>query len=244
MAGSFPCGRLLLGVTGSIHCVQLPQYMMRFKKTFATDIRIMMTAAAVRMCPPHVLELLSEHRVETDLWGSPELKAPHIRATDWADLFLVLPATANILAKAAHGIADDLVTTAVAAARDPVVFAPAMNPSMWRRAATQRNVDQLRADGHYIIPPETIVSMTTGRFDEGLGPTPETLLPHLWHVCMRQRQRSYWPIATAEPPRSPSQAPPRRTLALSSKGRTGKPLGITPAERADQPDSRTSVGAS
>lgn len=214
---SLPCGKLLLAVTGSIHCAQLPQYLLVLKREFAADIRILMTKMAATMCMPRSLELYTSHPVETDLWGSSELKAPHIRAVRWADLFVVIPATANILAKAAHGIADDLVSTAIVAAEKPVVFAPAMNPSMWRNPAVQRNVEQLARDGHYIVSPQVIVSVTTGDFDEGLGPTPETLLPHLWHVCMRQRQRAYWPRATAESPRCPSTTAPRRTLALASK---------------------------
>lgn len=222
---SFSCERLLLGVTGSLHSTQIPQYLVIMKREFAADIRILMTAAAVRMCPPKVLELLSDHPVETDLWGTSDLKAPHIQATSWADLFVVLPATANVLAKAAQGIADDLITTAIAAAEPPVVFAPAMNPVMWHKPTVQRNIDQLRGDGHYVVPPGQIVSATTGRLDEGLGPTPDTLLPHLWHVRMRQRQRLYWPMATAEPPKSPSQALPRRTAALYVKTRRdGKQL--------------------
>jgi phosphopantothenoylcysteine decarboxylase / phosphopantothenate---cysteine ligase len=220
MSGSIaPCKRLLIGVAGSIHSVQLPQYLIILKKEFAGEIRVLMTSMATQMCSPKSIQVYVDHQIETSLWGSPELKAPHIRAVRWADLFLVLPATANIIGKAANGIADDLLSTAIVAAEKPVVFAPAMNPSMWDNPAVQRNLTRLRDDGHYVIPPRPIISVTTEQFEEGLGPTPETVMPHLWHVCMRQRRQKYWPAATAEHPRSPALAPPRRTLALTRTAR-------------------------
>lgn len=220
-----PCRNLLVAATGSIHCIQLPQYIMALRASFAEHIRVVMTQSATQMCPTHVLELLLDEPVETTLWGT-QTKAPHIRATRWADLILVLPATANCLGKASHGIADDLVSTALLAATSPIIFAPAMNPSMWNSPAVQRNIAVLRQDGHYMLPPERITSLTTGLQDEGLGPTPQTLLPFVWHAYMKTRQQSFFPRATAELPSSPSQLLPQRTA--------GAPTRASRARRKDQ----------
>ncbi|GAB3960493.1 hypothetical protein GCM10027614_82550 [Micromonospora vulcania] len=89
-------------------------------------------------------------------------EVPHLALTAWADLVLVLPATANTLAKAALGIADNLVGTCVLAATAPVVLVPSMNAAMWQRPAVQRNVAQLRADGYGVVPPVPVLALSTG----------------------------------------------------------------------------------
>jgi 3-polyprenyl-4-hydroxybenzoate decarboxylase len=220
MYTSLPCNRLLVAVCGSIHAIQIVDYLVRFRAEFAAEIRVIMTATATAMVAPRVVEQIVESPVVTDLWGTAETKAPHLRLTSWAELFVVVPATANILGKAANGIADDLVSTAVLASRVPVVFAPAMNPVMWRSHAVQRNVRNLRADGHYVVEPGPGISLTSGQFDTGLTPTPATLLPHLWHVHLRRMRLAYWAEATAEAPRTPSAT---RLIPLTAVTRRPEP---------------------
>lgn len=221
MAVGHPCERLLIAVTGSIHCLQLPQYLLPLRARFAGELMVMMSPMAAEMFSPASLQLFVDHEIVLDVWGTKSLQAPHIKAVRWADMFVVLPATANVLAKAANGIADDLISTAIVAAGSSVVFAPAMNPSMWHGAAVQRNVNQLRCDGHYVVEPSAITSVTTGDLDTGLGPTPDSLLPHLWHINMKRRRLAYWPTATAEPPRPPSGLAPQRTTPLKVRPAVG-----------------------
>jgi phosphopantothenoylcysteine decarboxylase/phosphopantothenate--cysteine ligase len=206
MYSSLPCERLLVGVSGSIHATHLIDYLVRFRRQFAREVRVIMTPTATQMIAPSAVELAVDAPVVTDLWGAADVRSPHIRLTRWAELFVVVPATANIIGKAANGIADDLLSTAILASADPVVFAPAMNPTMWASAAVKRNVATLRTDGHYVVEPGEGRSLTTGDLDAGLVPTPVTLLPHLWHVRMRRLRAAYWTEATATAPRTPAVA--------------------------------------
>ena len=113
-----------------------------------------MTEAATRFVTPMTFQVLSGHPVATDLWGEGQSDAlDHIEYARWADLAVVAPATANILAKAADGIADDIVTTLLLAYPGPVLLAPAMNDNMWRHPATQANLDVLRERGAHFVEP-------------------------------------------------------------------------------------------
>lgn len=216
MSIELPCKKLLIGISGSIHSVQIGTHLAQFRREFAESVRVIMTKTACDMVNPKSVELHTDSPVITDIWGNSQSKSPHINATRWADVFLVLPATANILGKSANGIADDLLSTAIVASREPVVFAPAMNPSMWESASVQRNLELLKSDGHYIVPPQEITSITTGEYDTGLGPTPESLLPHLWHVLMKRTKDGYWDEATATAPMSPAERI-RQSLPLLAK---------------------------
>lgn len=201
---SRPCGNVLVGVCGSFHATQIPQYLVALRRQLTDSVTVMMTRQAATMIDPRVVGTLSSGPPVLDLWGTQDMPSPHIRLTGAADLFVVLPATANMLGKAANGVADDLVSTAIVAYPGSVVFAPSMNPRMWHNRTVQRNIAALRTDEHIVVSPQTITSVTTGRLDEGLGPTVDTLLPELWHVVMKTRQQRYFPTATAEQPRTPA----------------------------------------
>lgn len=206
MYSSQPCARLLVGVSGSINATQIVDYLVRIRREFAAEIRVIMTGTAARITPPHVVEQVIDLPVVTDLWETGHGKAPHVRLTSWAEVFVIVPATANIMAKAAAGIADEVLSTAILASPQPVVFAPAMNPVMWQAKAVRRNVAALRADGHYVIDPVPGVSLTTGQFDTGMVTAPNVLLQHLWHVQMRRLRAGYWAEATAASPATPAAA--------------------------------------
>ncbi|MCU7723930.1 hypothetical protein ODJ79_09405 [Actinoplanes sp. KI2] len=213
-----PCKDLLIGASGSIHVTYLSQYLLLLRRQFAQRIRVIMTRTATAMVPPATLELYTDGPVYTDLWGTNDMPCPHLRLTRSADLFLVLPASANTLGKAAAGIADDLLSTAILASPTPVLFAPGMNSAMWNSGAVQRNVRQLRDDGHYVIPGEQIPEVGTGDFTEtGPGPTVDQVMSHSWHVLMRRYKEDYWAEATSTPPAPPS-------------GRNGLPLVSTGGE--------------
>ena len=119
------------------------------------EVKVAMTTDAQRFVGTATFEALTHHPVLTDLYAMPGDPIPHITLSEWADLALVCPATGNVMAKMAHGIADDAATTMLLACDCPVLVAPAMNVRMWKNPATQANVAVLRERGIGIVMPET-----------------------------------------------------------------------------------------
>lgn len=146
--------KIVLGVTGSIAAYKSCELLRLLTKKGAL-VSVIMTESAQRFVTPLTFKALGAKEVITSDWEDPDHTIPHIDATRDAALFLVAPATANILAKAAQGIADDVMSAAILARRCPVAFAPAMNINMWQNPATQRNVAQLVKDGAIILGPAT-----------------------------------------------------------------------------------------
>jgi phosphopantothenoylcysteine decarboxylase/phosphopantothenate--cysteine ligase len=145
--------RILLCVSGSIAAYKAAALTSTLVQLGAT-VDVIMTAEAERFVAPLTFSSLTARPVYTSLWDAPE-RIPHIRLVREAQAALVVPATANVIAKLAHGIADDLVTTALLAARIPIVLAPAMNDAMYRNDATQRNIAALRERGCEFVEPES-----------------------------------------------------------------------------------------
>ena len=144
--------KIVLAVTGSIAAYKSCELLRLFVKNRA-QCTVILTKNAQRFISALTFKALGAIDVISDDWEQPDHAIPHIDATREADLMLVAPASANILAKAANGIADDVLSAAILAARCPVAFAPAMNVNMWQHPATQRNVEQLKRDGHVFIGP-------------------------------------------------------------------------------------------
>lgn len=144
--------KIVLGVTGSIAAYKSCELLRLLTKKGAL-VSVIMTESAQRFVTPLTFKALGAKEVITSDWEDPDHTIPHIDATRDAALFLIAPATANILAKAAQGIADDVMSAAILARRCPVAFAPAMNINMWQNPATQRNVAQLVKDGAIILGP-------------------------------------------------------------------------------------------
>src|SRR5882724_9462034 len=146
---------IVLGVTGSIAAHKAVDVASQLTKA-GHNVYVVMTADALRFITPLPFKTLSRHPVVTDLYAEEEgWKPTHITLADEADLLLVAPATANIIAKLAHGIADDALSC-IALALNPaakILLAPAMNGKMWRHAATQENVVRLKGRGVEIIGP-------------------------------------------------------------------------------------------
>jgi phosphopantothenoylcysteine decarboxylase/phosphopantothenate--cysteine ligase len=146
--------RVLLAVSGGIAAYKAPQLVRELLRA-GCDVRCAMTKNAGEFVTQTTLQTVSGGRVATELFDpSAESEIDHIALADWADLMLVAPATANVLAKLAHGLADDLVTTIALATRAPLLVAPAMNVNMWRHPATQENLAQLRERGVEVIGPD------------------------------------------------------------------------------------------
>jgi len=146
--------RILVAVTGGIAAYKVPELIRALvRQGHAT--RAVMTRAATAFATPLVLQTLTGESVHTELLDSTqEGEIDHIALADWADLLLVAPATANTLAKLAHGLADDLVSAIALATRAPLLVAPAMNVNMWEHPATQENLAILRARGVRTVGPD------------------------------------------------------------------------------------------
>jgi phosphopantothenoylcysteine decarboxylase/phosphopantothenate--cysteine ligase len=156
--------RVVLGVGGGIAAYKACEVLRQLTES-GHSVQVVPTAAALRFVGAATFEALSGHPVHTEVFDDvPEV--PHVRIGQEADLVLVVPATANLLAKAAHGIADDLLTNTLLTARCPVMMAPAMHTEMWEHAATRANVATLRARGVVVTEPAS--GRLTGK-DTGKG---------------------------------------------------------------------------
>jgi phosphopantothenoylcysteine decarboxylase/phosphopantothenate--cysteine ligase len=146
--------RLLLCVCGGIAAYKSAELVRRLREAGA-EVRVAMTDNATRFVGTATFQALSGVPVRTSLWDeAAEAAMGHLELARWADLVLIAPATANTLAKLAHGFADDLVTTLCLATAAPIAVAPAMNHRMWLHAATQANVATLRERGVQVIGPD------------------------------------------------------------------------------------------
>lgn len=145
--------RILLGVTGGIAAYKSADLVRRLRERGA-EVQVVMTEAATEFVTPLTFQALSGRPVRTKLWdAAAEAAMGHIELARWADRVLVAPATADFIARLAHGLADDLLATLCLATEAPVAIAPAMNRVMWSNAATQANVATLRARGVAVLGP-------------------------------------------------------------------------------------------
>lgn len=145
--------RILLGVTGGIAAYKAAELSRRLIERGA-QVQVVMTEAAREFITPITFQALTGRAVRTSLWdAAAEAAMGHIELARWADLVLIAPASANFLARLAHGLADDLLATLCLATSAPIAVAPAMNHLMWSNAATQSNVTQLAARGVRLLGP-------------------------------------------------------------------------------------------
>ncbi|MBR7830557.1 bifunctional phosphopantothenoylcysteine decarboxylase/phosphopantothenate--cysteine ligase CoaBC [Actinospica sp. MGRD01-02] len=160
--------RVVLGVGGGIAAYKACELLRRLAES-GHDVTVVPTASALRFVGAPTWEALSGHPVSAEVWESVS-EVPHVRLGQQADLVVVAPATADLLARAAHGLADDLLTNTLLTARCPVLFAPAMHTEMWQHPATRENVAALRRRGAVVLDPA--VGRLTGA-DSGPGRLPE-----------------------------------------------------------------------
>ncbi|MFD3451262.1 bifunctional phosphopantothenoylcysteine decarboxylase/phosphopantothenate--cysteine ligase CoaBC [Streptomyces sp. NPDC058691] len=170
--------QVVLGVSGGIAAYKACELLRRFTES-GHQVRVVPTASALHFVGEATWSALSGNPVSTEVWESVH-EVPHVRIGQGADLVVVAPATADVLAKAAHGLADDLLTNTLLTARCPVVFAPAMHTEMWEHPATQENVATLRRRGAIVIEPA--VGRLTG-VDTGKGRLPDPA--EIFEVCRR-----------------------------------------------------------
>ncbi|MGI5270753.1 bifunctional phosphopantothenoylcysteine decarboxylase/phosphopantothenate--cysteine ligase CoaBC [Nonomuraea sp. CA-218870] len=170
--------KVVLGVSGGIAAYKACELLRLFTES-GHEVRVVPTRDALRFVGEPTWAALSGNPVTTDVWESVH-EVPHVRIGQAADLVVVAPATADVLAKAAHGLAGDLLTNTLLTARCPVVFAPAMHTEMWQHPATRANVATLRERGSVVIDPA--VGRLTGA-DTGPGRLPDPA--EIFQVCLR-----------------------------------------------------------
>jgi phosphopantothenoylcysteine synthetase/decarboxylase len=173
--------RLLVGVSGSVAILNLAAYLAAFRAELAREVRVIMTSQATSMLPPSTVALVCDE-VFLDQKPTAEKRPGHIELARWGEMFVVLPATANVIGQAANGLGSNLLTTTILASPKPVVFYPNVNDIMWSKPAVQRNVETLRADGHVVIEPEVAAAyeVDSGKMRESLVlPEPTDLIAQL-----------------------------------------------------------------
>jgi phosphopantothenoylcysteine decarboxylase/phosphopantothenate--cysteine ligase len=179
--------RVVLGVAGGIAAYKAVELLRQLTET-GHDVRVVPTASALEFVGAPTWAALSGKPITASTWDDVH-EVPHVRLGQQADLVVVAPATANLLAKAAHGLADDLLTSTLLTARCPVLLAPAMHTEMWEHPATQANVATLRARGVLVLDPA--VGRLTGA-DSGRGRLPEP--EELAVLCRRVLARGGLPL--------------------------------------------------
>ncbi len=147
--------KILLGITGSIAIYKAADLLRKLTKNYGADVQVIMTNSALRFMSPLVFETFSGKNVYSSIFDEGYVGTRHIDFAKEADIVLICPATANIIAKAASGIADDLLSTIILAAGTKTVFAPAMNVNMYKNPATMENMDKLKKIGYGFIDSET-----------------------------------------------------------------------------------------
>ncbi len=169
---------ILLIIGGGIAAYKSSELIRLIRKSGMT-VRCVLTESGAQFVTPMTLAALSENEVHTTLWSlKDETEMGHIQLSREADLVVICPATANLIAKMAGGIADDLATTLLLATDTQVMAVPAMNVRMWQHAATQRNIAQLKADGIIVMQPDE-GDMACGEFGPGRLPEPEAVMAEI-----------------------------------------------------------------
>ncbi len=226
--------RVVLGVGGGIAAYKVAHFL-RLLTESGLDVRVVPTRAALNFVGKPTWEALSGHRVSAEVWDDVH-DVPHVRIGREADLVIVAPATADLIAKAAHGLADDLLTNTLLTTRAPVIFAPAMHTEMWEHPATVENVAILRRRGIRVLDPG--IGRLTGS-DSGAGRLPEPEeLARVVHRVLARRAAGVDVLADLEGRRVVVSAggtrepiDPVRFVGNRSSGRQGYALAVTALAR-------------
>jgi phosphopantothenoylcysteine decarboxylase/phosphopantothenate--cysteine ligase len=169
---------IILGIGGGIaayKCCELARLMVKAD----ADVQCVLTEAGAKFVTPLTLQTLTQNPVHTGMFDLiQEKEIGHISLAEKANLVLVAPATADLIAKVSHGICDELITTVICATKTPVVFAPSMNSNMWENAITQENVERLRKHGYNFVEPAE-GELACGYEGKGRLPEPHAILEYI-----------------------------------------------------------------
>jgi phosphopantothenoylcysteine decarboxylase/phosphopantothenate--cysteine ligase len=223
--------RIVLGMTGGIACYKIAELVRRLTEQGAT-VDVVMTEAATHFITPVTMQALSGRPVFIDAWDARvSNNMAHIDLTRGADAVLIAPASADFMARLAHGEAPDLLSTLCLARACPMLVAPAMNREMWANPATQRNVAQLRADGIAILGPDS-GSQACGEVGDGRMLEAHQLLAEVVAFFQPKLLAGKRVLITAGPTSEPID--PVRVLSNRSSGKTGYALARAAQEAGAQ----------
>lgn len=220
---------IVLGVTGGIAAYKAVEVVSRLKKAGAA-VHVIMTEGATKFVTPLTFRELSANPVAVHMWEEPKTwNVEHIALATLADIFLIAPATANIIGKIANGIADDMLSTTVMATKAPVVIAPAMNTNMYLNPITQQNITKLASLGYRFIEPATGM-LACGVEGPGRLAEPSTIVEYVGNLfnrdCSLQGKKV---LITAGGTREPLD--PVRYIGNRSSGKMGYALAAAAAAR-------------
>jgi len=163
-----------VGITGGIAAYKMAELVSKLKKN-DLDVVVIMTEGAAKFITPLTFRTLSGREVVTDLWAKPrEYKVQHMGIAEQIDLLVIAPATANFIAKMAHGIADDFLSTLVTANTGPVLVVPSMNANMYKNYIVQQNITSLKDRGYHLIEPDSGL-LANGEIGKGRLPDIEDI---------------------------------------------------------------------
>lgn len=222
--------KIVLGVTGGIAVYKAVDLVSRLRKA-GCEVRVVMTEHAQQFVTPLSFKEISGNAVATSMWNAnQEFNVEHIALANWADAFLVAPATANILAKMACGIADDLLSTTLLAAQAPIVVCPAMNTGMYQNPATQENIAKLHERGVTVMPP-AVGHLACGTSGPGRLPEPQQIVEFMsaFFAGREGDLRGLRVLVTAAGTREPID--PVRYVGNRSSGKMGYAVAQMAAER-------------
>lgn len=210
---------VLLGVTGGIAAYKSASLASLLVKAGA-EVHVIMTEHAINFINPITFETLTGHKCVTDTFDRNfEFQVEHVALAKKADVIMVAPATANVIAKLAHGLADDMLTTTILASKAPKLIAPAMNTGMYENPVTQDNLNTLRHYGMEVITPAS-GRLACGDTGAGKMPEPETLIEYIYRCCACEKDmKGLRVLVTAGP--TQEAIDPVRYITNHSSGKMG-----------------------
>lgn len=210
--------KILLGISGGIAAYKTPELARLLMKQGA-DVKVVVTKNALQFVTAFTLETLTHHKVYVDMFEGPaEYHTEHISLAQWADCFVVAPATANVMAKMANGIADDALSTTNLACKCPVMVVPAMNENMWDHPATQHNVQVLTSRGVEVLMPAE-GELACGVTGKGRMPEPDVIVMKLVEMLTPKTLKGKKVLLTAGP--TYERIDPVRFIGNFSTGKMG-----------------------
>ena len=222
--------KIVLGVTGGIAVYKAVDLVSRLRKQ-GCQVRVVMTEHAQQFVTPLTFKEISGNQVAVSMWSAnQEFNVEHIALANWADAFLVAPATANIIAKMTYGLADDLLSTTLLAAQAPIVVCPAMNTGMYENPATQANIAKLKERGVTVMPP-AVGKLACGTSGAGRLPEPQAIVEFMSAFFAKREGdlRGLKVLVTAAGTREPID--PVRFVGNRSSGKMGYAVAQMAAER-------------
>ena len=220
---------ILLGVTGGIAAYKIANLASMLKKQGA-NVKVIMTENACQFITPMTFETLTAQKVYTDTFDRNfEFKVDHIELGKWADVFLIAPATANVIGKLANGIADDMLTTTALAMRCPIVVSPAMNTAMFENKVVKHNIMKLRTYGMDIIMPAS-GHLACGDTGAGKMPEPEMLLEYIKRGVYKKKDLVGKKVCVSAGP-TREAIDPVRYISNNSTGKMGVEIAKMAAYR-------------